>query len=119
MKVIKSFGINAFLVGAMVAMLAFDARAVNYGVQSAWDNPNANMASGSIKPGYAQLSWDAGTVLPIKLRNGMVTMVNLPVGEQIEEAIVGNDGFFSIDATQGGRTMYITPAPDNMGSDTI
>ena len=118
MKVIKSFGINACLVGAMFAMLAFDARAVNYGVQSAWDNPNANMASGSVKPGYAQLSWDAGTVLPIKLRNGMVTMVNLPVGEQIEEAIVGNDGFFSIDATQGGRTMYITPAPDNMGSDT-
>jgi len=118
MKIIKSFGINMSLIGAVVAMLAFDAGAVNYGIQSAWDNPNANMASGSIKPGYAQLSWDAGTVLPIKLRNGMVTMVNLPVGEQIEEAIVGNDGFFTIDATQGGRTMYITPAPDNMGSDT-
>ena len=67
----------------------------NYGIQSAWDNPNANMTSGSIKPGYAQLSWEAGTVLPVKLRNGMVTMVNLPNGEQIEDAIVGNDGFFS------------------------
>ncbi len=115
---IKLFGVKISLIGAIVAFVAFDARAVNYGVQSAWDNPNANMASGSIKPGYAQLSWDAGTVLPIKLRNGMVTMVNLPVGEQIEDAIVGNDGFFSIDSTQGGRTMYITPAADNMGSDT-
>ena len=118
MNLIKYFGVKMSLIGAIVAVVAFDAHAVNYGVQNAWDNPNANMASGSIKPGYAQLSWDAGTVLPIKLRNGMVTMVNLPVGEQIEEAIVGNDGYFSIDATQGGRTMYITPAPDNMGSDT-
>ena len=88
------------------------------GYQAAWDNPNANMTSGSIKPGSAQLSWEAGTVLPVKLRNGMVTMVNLPNGEQIEDAIVGNDGFFSIDGTQGGRTLYITPMPDNMGSDT-
>ena len=118
MTLVKSFAGKISLIGAIVAFVAFDARAVNYGVQGAWDNPNANMASGSIKPGYAQLSWDAGTVLPVKLRNGMVTMVNLPVGEQIEEAIVGNDGFFSIDATQGGRTMYITPAADNMGSDT-
>lgn len=118
MNLTKLFGVKISLIGAIVALVVFDANAVNYGVQSAWDNPNANMASGSIKPGYAQLSWDAGTVLPIKLRNGMVTMVNLPVGEQIEEAIVGNDGYFSIDATQGGRTMYITPASDNMGSDT-
>ena len=27
------------------------------GIQDAWDNPNANMAAGSTKPGYAQLSW--------------------------------------------------------------
>ncbi|MBQ6027680.1 MAG: TrbG/VirB9 family P-type conjugative transfer protein [Alphaproteobacteria bacterium] len=90
----------------------------NWGVQAAWDNPNANMTSGSLKPGYAQLAWEPGTVLPVKLRNGMVTMVNLPKGEQIEDAVVGNEGFFQINGNQGGRTLYITPAPDNMGSDT-
>ena len=118
MKIWKSFGVKLSLLGAMCAAFAFDAAALNYGIQSAWDNPNVNMASGSIKPGYAQLSWDAGTVLPIKLRNGMVTMVNMPNGEQIEDAVIGNEGFFSIEATQGGRTMYITPARDNYGSDT-
>ena len=112
MKTIISFGLFCTL------CFVFDVHAANYGVQNAWDNPNANMAIGSIKPGYAQLAWETGTVLPVKLRNGMVTMVNLPMGEQIEDAIVGNDGFFSIDATQGGRTLYITPAKDNMGSDT-
>lgn len=118
MTLLKSFNIKVCLLGAVCALFAYDARATQYGIQSAWDNPNANMASGSIKPGYAQLSWDAGTVLPIKLRNGMATMVNLPVGEQIEDAVVGNKGLFVIDASQGGRTMYITPETDNMGSDT-
>jgi len=88
------------------------------GIQAAWDNPNANMAAGSVKPGYAQLTWEPGAVLPIKLRNGMVTMVNFPVGEQIEDGIVGNTGLYEINTIKGGRTMYITPNTDNMGSDT-
>ena len=61
--------------------------ATEYGVQSAWDNPTANMAAGSIKPGYAQLGWTAGSVLPVKLRNGMVTMITLPDGEQIADGV--------------------------------
>ncbi len=95
--------------------LAFDG---NYGVQSAWDNPTANMASGSLKPGYAQLPWAAGNVLPIKLRNGMVTMVNLPAGEQIAQAYVGDKGLFNIESAQGATTIMITPLPENQGSDT-
>ena len=90
----------------------------NYGIQSAWDNPSANMAAGSVKPGYAQLTWSAGSVLPIKLRNGMVTMINLPNGEQISDAIVGNNDLFDFEATQGTRTMFISPKSDNQGSDT-
>ena len=116
MKVLNLFGLSVLGV-CMFTLGAFGA-ANNYGVQAAWDNPNANMITGSIKPGYAQLAWEAGTVLPVRMRNGMVTMVNLPMGEQIEDAVIGNDGFFKIDAEQGGRTMYITPNKENMGSDT-
>ena len=89
-----------------------------YGIQAAWDNPTANMAAGSIKPGYAQLPWSPGSVLPIKLRNGMVTMVSLPNGEQIADAIVGDTGQFTVDTTQGDRTMFISPEAGNQGSDT-
>lgn len=92
--------------------------AQSWGVQSAWDNPTANMTAGSVKPGYAQLSWSEGSVLPIKLRNGMVTMINLPNGEQITEAIVGNSDLFQFDATQGDRTIFISPQGSNQGSDT-
>ena len=94
------------------------AEAEEYGVQDAWNNPTANMAAGSIKPGYAQLSWSGGTVLPIKLRNGMVTMVNLPNGEQIADAVIGNSGIFDITASQGDRTIFLSPTPENQGSDT-
>lgn len=101
------------------ATMAVDAATgQNYGIQAAWDNPTANMAAGSLKPGYAQLTWSKGSVLPIKLRNGMTTLVTLPNGEKIADAVVGNAGLFSIDAVQGGNTMFITPVSSNQGSDT-
>ena len=102
----------------LAGILTLPAYALEYGIQAAWDNPTANMAAGSTKPGYAQLGWNAGSVLPIKLRNGMVTMVNLPNGEQIADAVIGNTGIFDVDATQGERTMFISPKVTNQGSDT-
>ena len=95
----------------LICMIALSSVGVAYGagIQRAWENPNANMASGSIKPGYAQLAWSKGTVLPLKLRNGMVTMVTLPNGEQIADAVVGDQSLFQIEATQGDKTLYITP----------
>ena len=86
--------------------------------QGAWDNPNANMTAGSIKPGYAQLSWSKGSTLPLKLRNGMVTMVSLPNGEQIADIIVGDSGLFEVDAHKGANTIFLTPKGETMGGDT-
>ena len=86
--------------------------------QAAWDNPNANMTAGSIKPGYAQLSWSKGSTLPLKLRNGMVTMVTLPNGEQISDIIVGDRDLFQVDAQKGTNTIFLTPAGSTMGGDT-
>ena len=86
--------------------------------QAAWDNPNANMASGSLKPGYANLTWSTGTVLPIKTRAGMATLVTLPAGEKIADIVTGNDALFHIDANPGDQAMYITPTDENNGNDT-
>ena len=109
----------AFAFAGVLTCASLNAFAADgYGVQYAWDNPTANMASGSIKPGYAQLAWSQGSVLPIKLRNGMLTMVNLPMGEQISDIQIGDSGQFIIDAAQGDKTMFISPTPDNFGSDT-
>ena len=60
--------------------------------QAAWDNPNANMATGSSQPGYANLTWSKGTVLPIQTRSGRATVVTFPAGESSSEVIVGSKG---------------------------
>ena len=109
---------SRLLMACLAAVLSLPAYAEVYGVQNAWDNPTANMSAGSVKPGYAQLAWSAGAVLPIKLRNGMVTMINMPNGEQIADAVLGNPDLFEIDATQGDRTMFVSPKGNNQGSDT-
>jgi len=90
--------------------------AYTHPVQNAWDNPNANMAAGSSKPGYAQLSWTSGTTIPIKLRNGMVTMITFP--EPVADGVIGMDGLFKIEKQKGARQMFISPDKDNQGSDT-
>ncbi len=112
------FNMLTLCLAATLSVSAYAEAGTSYGIQEAWDNPTANMAMGSSKPGYAQLSWSTGAVLPIKLRNGMITMVTLPNGEQIVDAQVGDTGQFDIDATQGERTMFISPKASNQGSDT-
>ena len=86
--------------------------------QVAWDNPNANMAAGSSQPGYANLVWSKGTVLPIRTRSGMATLVTLPAGEAIEEIMRGDESLFDIQTAKGSRTMYIQPSSGNEGNDT-
>ena len=101
MTVFNALRLNASILCLTMLCGTALAAGTNYGVQSAWDNPTANMAAGSVKPGYAQLTWSKGSVLPVKLRNGMTTLITMPNGEKIADAVVGNSGLFSIDATQG------------------
>lgn len=103
LKFLKISGLMCLVVLASVDV------ACAKGMQKAWENPTANMAPGSVKPGYAQLSWSPGSVLPLRLRNGMVTMVTLPNGEQVADAVIGDQSLYQIEATQGDRTFYLTP----------
>ena len=113
MVCIKTHRLNISLL-AMICY-TFPAMAV---FQSAWDNPNANMASGSTQPGYANLTWSKGTVLPIKTRAGMATMVTLPAGEAIEDIMQGAQNLFDYKVNKGDQFFYIQPAEGNTGSDT-
>lgn len=93
---------------SVVCIMAFATMAPAVAYQNAWDNPEQNMATGSSKPGYAQLNWSAGSVLPLKIRSGMVTIVSLPNGEKITDAVIGNTGLFQINAEKGDRTLYLS-----------
>ncbi len=83
-------------------------------VQTAWDNPQANMLSDSQKPGYAQLKWSQGSILPIKLRSGMVTMINMPDGEKIADGYLGSPEYFDLEI-KGDGSIIITPKASNQG----
>ncbi len=100
----------------ILTAIAFPAYSEDYSFS--WDDANANMTAGSVKPGYAQLSWSQGSVLPVKLRAGMVTMLSLPNGEQIADAVVGDNSLFNVETTQGERTMFITPQGGTEGVST-
>ena len=88
--------------------------------QAAWNNPNVNMSPGSIRPGHAQLHWSPGTTLPIRLRQGMMTMINLPQGEVIEDMIAGNAALFDEHTLErvGNNSVMIQPANGVEGGDT-
>ena len=85
---------------------------------SAQTAQNAHMMSGNTKAGYAQVSWSKGTVLPVKLRSGMVTMITLPTGEQIEDGIFGDSSLFDYNGTAGTNVMYLQPKDGVQGGDT-
>ena len=113
MSLINTLKLNVSILAVMCCMVPAFAD-----FQAAWDNPNVNMAAGSSKPGYANLTWSTGTVLPIKTRSGMATLVTLPNGEQIADIVQGNEELFDVDSAVGSQTMYISPAKENKGEDT-
>lgn len=65
-----------------------------FGTQTAWDNPMQNMGENQTKPGYQKIQWEPGSVMPIKLRDGMLTVINFPEWETIKDAYVGDKDFF-------------------------
>lgn len=68
--------------------------AAGFGTQTAWDNPMQNMGENQTKPGYQKIQWEPGSVMPIKLRDGMLTVINFPEWETIKDAYVGDRDFF-------------------------
>ncbi|MBN2675715.1 MAG: TrbG/VirB9 family P-type conjugative transfer protein [Alphaproteobacteria bacterium] len=88
-----------------------------YGVQPAWDNPLQNMGDGQSKPGYAKMDWSPDKVLKLRLRDGMVTIVNFPPWETIRDAYIGDKDFFD-GRPVAKNVLMLSPAQDHAGADT-
>ena len=63
--------------------------------QKAWNNPMEHLGEGQTKPGYSKYNWTPDTVLPIRLREGMMTLINLPAWELIEKVHIGSPESFN------------------------
>ena len=55
--------------------------------QAAWLDPLQNLGEGQTKPAYSKYYWSPDLVLPIRLREGMMTLINFPEWEMVEDVL--------------------------------
>ena len=63
-------------------------------MQSAWLDPLQNLGEGQSKPAYSKYYWSPDLVLPIRLREGMITLINFPSWEMVEDVFIGDNSTF-------------------------
>lgn len=79
--------------------------------QKAWNDPLSHMGEGQIKPGYSRYNWSPDVVLPIRLREGMMTLINLPSWELIEKVHIGSPESFGGEiAAPNSLLLYADPS---------
>lgn len=79
-------------------------------IQEAWQDPLQNLGEGQTKPAYSKYYWSPDLVLPIRVREGMITMINFPEWELIEQVKIGDARSFS-GSVQQPNTVMLYPAP--------
>ena len=86
--------------------------------QAAWLDPLQNLGEGQSKPAYSKYYWTPDLVLPIRVREGMITMVNFPEWELIEDIFIGDSATFD-GQISGPSTLLLYPKRGaNVGVDT-
>jgi len=87
-------------------------------MQSAWLDPLQNLGEGQSKPAYSRYYWSPDLVLPIRLREGMITLLNFPSWELIEDVYIGDSKTFD-GRISGANTLLLYPKQSAMvGVDT-
>lgn len=87
-------------------------------LQSAWTDPLQNLGEGQSKPAYSKYYWSPDLVLPIRLREGMMTLINFPSWELIEDIYIGDHATFD-GQISGPNTILLYPKKGaNVGVDT-
>ncbi len=87
-------------------------------MQSAWLDPLQNLGEGQSKPAYSKYYWSPDLVLPLRLREGMITLLNFPEWEMIEDIYIGDNATFD-GQISGPNTLLLYPRQGaNVGVDT-
>ncbi len=86
--------------------------------QAAWLDPLQNLGEGQSKPAYSKYYWSPDLILPIRLREGMITLLNFPEWELIEDMYIGDNATFD-GQISGPNTILLYPRKGaNVGVDT-
>ena len=88
--------------------------------QKAWNDPMQHLGEGQLKPGYSRYIWTPDVVLPIRLREGMMTLINLPAWELIEKVHIGSPESFGGEiAAPNSLLLYADPTYIGVDSNLI
>lgn len=88
--------------------------------QKAWNDPMQHLGEGQIKPGYSRYVWTPDVVLPLRLREGMMTLINLPTWELIEKVHIGSPESFGGEiAAPNSLLLYADPTYLGVDSNMI
>lgn len=86
--------------------------------QAAWLDPLQNLGEGQSRPAYSRYYWSPDLVLPIRLREGMITLINFPKWEMIEDIFIGDNATFD-GQIAGPNSLLMYPRKGaNVGVDT-
>jgi len=86
--------------------------------QTAWLDPLQNLGEGQSRPAYSKYYWSPDLVLPIRLREGMLTLINFPSWEMVEDVFIGDNATFD-GQISGPNTVLLYPRKGaNVGVDT-
>ena len=86
--------------------------------QKAWNKPMEHMGEGQTRPGYSRYYWTPDWVLPLRIREGMHTLVNFPSWELIENVFIGNESAFGAQKVSNNSLMVFVASIDLVGMDT-
>ena len=88
--------------------------------QKAWNDPMAHLGEGQTKPGYSKYTWTPDVILPVRLREGMMTLINLPTWELIEKVHIGSPESFGGEiAAPNSLLLYADPSFIGVDSNMI
>lgn len=86
--------------------------------QAAWLDPLENLGEGQSKPAYSRYYWSPDLVLPIRVREGMITLINFPNWEMIEDIFIGDNATFDGQISGPNSLMLYPRKGANVGVDT-
>ena len=88
--------------------------------QKAWNDPMSHLGEGQSKPGYSKYTWTPDVILPVRLREGMMTLINLPTWELIEKVHIGSPESFGGEiAAPNSLLLYADPSFIGVDSNMI
>ncbi len=87
-------------------------------MQSAWKDPLQHMGEGQSRPGYSKYYWTPELVLPVRLREGMYTLINFPNWEVIENVYLGDGTSFNASIEGPSSLMVYPDVSSYVGVDT-